>query len=458
MDSSFLDLDILMTRIREPLSKRYFLEAARSYKAGALRSCISSAWVAVVYDLISKYRELSAMGDAPAAAFLQKWDQAMENKNVSKLLELERTILEDATQNTQVLNQMAEDQLKRLREDRNLCAHPAFSEVASLFEPTPELARLHLVNAIDLVLSQQPLQGKAVLEQFSADIQSPGFPANAARVPDYVEQRYIQHIRPQNIKNLGVVLAKALIKGTPPEWQPHLSKVRVSLEVIRDRAPDTWDDISTNIVQWLNVTVPALRTRAIAFIAAFPMFWDRVSAPTRTALQETAANIEPDMLTEYQILAAASLPALRGSILELIGRLSSAQVMEALRLAPFDDLWSPALAAYEASRSFRASEVNFRDFILPFARKMTTARYNELLQVIVGNRQNAEASGTPGLLLALLRDSETRDFPTREVRQQFVLQLTRWLLRDDFAYVIEALQSDGWQAPPPPEHEDEPPF
>lgn len=48
--------------------------------------------------------------------------------------------------------------LQRLRENRHLCVHPAFSAEAELFEPSPELVRLHLVNAINLVLSQEPLQ------------------------------------------------------------------------------------------------------------------------------------------------------------------------------------------------------------------------------------------------------------------------------------------------------------
>lgn len=76
MDNNFVDLDILLTRIREPRSKDYFLDAIKVYKAGALRAALSSAWVAVVYDLILKYRELDAMGDAAATDYLLQWDKA----------------------------------------------------------------------------------------------------------------------------------------------------------------------------------------------------------------------------------------------------------------------------------------------------------------------------------------------------------------------------------------------
>jgi hypothetical protein len=76
MDNIFIDLDILLARIRQPKSRTYLLDAVKAYKAGALRAALSSAWVAVVYDLILKYRELAAMCDAAAHALIQIWDTA----------------------------------------------------------------------------------------------------------------------------------------------------------------------------------------------------------------------------------------------------------------------------------------------------------------------------------------------------------------------------------------------
>jgi hypothetical protein len=171
----------------------YFLDAVKAYKAGALRGALTSAWVALVYDLIAKYRELSALGDAAATAFLQSWDNATSTGDIVKLLQLEASILEDATANTQVVNRIARTHLERLREDRHLCAHPAFSAEVDLFAPSPELVRLHLVNAVDLVLSQEPLQGKAIFDLYDVDVQSSGFPTSHERILDYVEQRSRSH-------------------------------------------------------------------------------------------------------------------------------------------------------------------------------------------------------------------------------------------------------------------------
>jgi hypothetical protein len=256
VDTGFIDLEILLTRIRQPKSKTYFLDAVKAYKAGALRAALSSAWVAVVYDLITKYRELDALGDTVATTFVQSWDAATAARDVRKLLQLEANIVDDATKNTQLVNPIGRIHLERLREDRHLCAHPAFSTEAELFEPSPELVRLHLVNAIDLVLSQEPLQGKAISEQFDLDVQSTGFPNDHVKIQDYVEQRYLARVRSQNIKNFGIVLTKSLLKGVPPQWENQRRKIVSSLVTIRDRAPESWPDLSQSIVRLIDSLEP----------------------------------------------------------------------------------------------------------------------------------------------------------------------------------------------------------
>ena len=62
------------------------------------------------------------------------------------------------------------------------------------------------VNTVDLVLSQEPLQGKAIFDLYDVDVQSPGFPTAYERILDYVEQRYLARVRAQNVRNFGTVL------------------------------------------------------------------------------------------------------------------------------------------------------------------------------------------------------------------------------------------------------------
>jgi len=427
----------------------------KAYKAGALRSALSSAWGAVVYDLIAKYRELSALGDAAAAAFLQKWDNATATGDVKKLLELEAGIITDATATTQVLNRIAGVHLERLHYDRHLCAHPAYSAEAELFEPSPELVRLHLVNAIDLVLSQEPLVGKAIFELFDGDVQSPGFPSAHVRILDYVEQRYLSRVRPQNIKNFGIIVAKSLLKGVPPHWDSLRKKIASSLVAIRDRAPNSWPDISATIVRLINNIEPESRPRAIAFIAAFTDFWEPLEVPTKTALQETVDNIDVDRFEDYQILGAVNLPALRESLLLLIDHLSIGQLAAAVAMEPLDELWPRAVDEYEKSRSYRGSESNFRDLIAPFAGRLANDQHDRLLDAVIKNGENWDAADTPALLLGLLRNTNNADYPTHDVRDRLYQLLYKMHRRQHYQDLLELLQTDGWTFPPPQQQDDE---
>ncbi|PWE78697.1 hypothetical protein XF30_20050 [Bradyrhizobium sp. SUTN9-2] len=448
MDTGFVDLDILLTRIRHPQSKVYFLDAVKAYKAGALRGALTSAWVALVYDLIAKYRELSALGDAAATTFLRSWDNATAAGDIAKLLQLEAGILEDATANTQVVNRIARTHLERLREDRHLCAHPAFSAEAELFEPTPELVRLHLVNAVELVLSQEPLQGKAIFELYDVDVQSPGFPTAYERILDYVEQRYLARVRAQNVRNFGTVLAKSLLKGVPPQWEPLHRKVIPSLVAVRERAAHAWPDISLAIIRLIDSLEPANRARAIAFIAAFPDFWPQLQEPTRTALQATTENADPTTLIDYRVLAGVTMPQFRPALLALFARLNREHLASAIAFHPLADLWPHALEQYRSSSSWRGSEANFNDLIAPFAGRLSSQQLDHLLDAIIENGQNWDAADTDTLMLGVLRNALLADRPSHDARNRFYQHIRRMRRTDKYEDVLTFLQSDGWVLPP----------
>jgi hypothetical protein len=450
VDNSFVDLDILTTKIREPRSRTYFLEAVKSYKAGALRSALSAAWIAVAYDSLLKYRELSAAGDTVATAFTQEWENAETHGDIRKLLELEGSIINHACQDTQLINGIGRTHLERLRQDRHLCSHPAFSTDAELFEPSAELVRLHLVNAVDLVLSQEPLQGKAILEQYHQDVKSIGFPDDSGRLADYVEQRYLLRVRPRQVKNFGVVLAKALLKTIPPDLDKFYDRVALSLQTTCDRAGTCWPDITSAIVRLLDNLEPAFRLRAIGFLASFPSFWNLIAPATRTVLLQTAQNIQATSLDYYRCLRAVELPQFSTVMTAVIDAMPEAKLREAMQVTVIRQFWPPSLSAYRDSGSFRQSEAHFKTLIQPFASALMldATRSGELLQAVSDNGQNWDASETPRLLTNAIASCRQQDFPSRQARDGFYNEMRGYGRVQPYEDLWQVFARDGWTPPP----------
>jgi hypothetical protein len=213
---------------------------------------------------------LDGLRDAEAHAFLEKWDASVLANNVAELLELERSLLDHAHQKMAIIDAMGLRTLKRLYEDRHLSAHPAFSSKDDLYEPTDELVRAHMAAAVELVLAQQPVQGKGVFEALSADVQSPGFPNAPLTIVDYVERKYLANMRSSVLRNFGVVLGKSLIQNIPPEWEPYQSKLPAALLSLKLRRPEEWRGVETELVKLINDDDPANRLRFDRGPSQFP--------------------------------------------------------------------------------------------------------------------------------------------------------------------------------------------
>lgn len=203
------DLDELALRARDADSKVLFLEAVQAYRAGAYRSAVTSAWTVVVYDIISKLRELSLGGDNNASGFVKNLETAVAHQEIRPLQEIERSILDVAVRQFELLGAHEKTDLERLQADRNLCAHPALMRDGQIFQPTPELVRTHLVHVATHLLRHAPVQGKAALDQLLTEIGRPSFPDDKQRVFSVLSER-LSRAKDALVRNLVVMLLKNL--------------------------------------------------------------------------------------------------------------------------------------------------------------------------------------------------------------------------------------------------------
>jgi hypothetical protein len=177
------DLDELVLTCRTERARAYIQEALIAYRGGAYRAAIVSAWIAVVFDLIDKLRELDLAGDAQAKQVIGDFDKQLAQLDggnlqaIPKALEFEREVLTTARDKFQLFDQQQFIDLSRLRDDRNRCAHPTFQR-EGVYQPSAELARTHIRNAIEHALRQSPVQGRSAIESVLATVASEFFPKN----------------------------------------------------------------------------------------------------------------------------------------------------------------------------------------------------------------------------------------------------------------------------------------
>jgi hypothetical protein len=187
MTESLSDIEALVLKCRAEKSREHVAEAVLCYRAGAYRSTIVNAWIAIVFDLIDKIRDLARAGDANAQSLNSQYETYLAQINsgseqgVKKALEFEREILATCRDKLQFFDHQQFRDLCRLREDRHQCAHPSFQSAGEPYRPSAEQARMHLRNAVVHVLSQPPVQGKMAIAELIGLVDSNYFPSDVTR-------------------------------------------------------------------------------------------------------------------------------------------------------------------------------------------------------------------------------------------------------------------------------------
>lgn len=211
--SHLADLDELVLLCRDAKAREYIREAVACYKAGAFRAGIVAAWIAVVFDILHKLEELELTGDKSAKAKLEAFAKIVaggEGK-LKEALEFERGILSMAATDFELMTPQEVVDLQRLQQDRNRCAHPNMQSVGSPYAPSAELARTHIRNAVDILLSREPVQGKAAFDRIDAEVASAYFPTDASAALQHFKTGPLARARDSLVRNLLVAFIKAFL-------------------------------------------------------------------------------------------------------------------------------------------------------------------------------------------------------------------------------------------------------
>jgi hypothetical protein len=295
------DLDELTLRCRDDSARQYIAEAVASYRAGAFRSAIVAAWIAVCFDVIEKFRELALAGDKEAEKQVQDIDATRRTGDLARALKFEREFLELARSKFELISPLEFVDLERLQADRNRCAHPSLTADDQAYVPSAELARLHIHSAVTHLLQHPPVQGKYALDRLLQEIDSDYFPSSAKDAKVAFASGPLRRPRESLVRNLVLVLAKTLLKDKP-EWKRRM-RIAAAMQAIQQLHPEQFartlaDTLSAVFRTVLDVDLLA----TINFLKLVPDSWQYLEADVRQRIQNYTSELPADDLDEMDFL------------------------------------------------------------------------------------------------------------------------------------------------------------
>ena len=113
------------------------------------------------------------------------------------------------------------------------CAYPSLLSLQEPYQPTGELCRYHMRNAIQYLLSQPPVQGKAALDRIWHDIRSEFFPRDVNGAVAALESSPMKRAGESLVRGVVVGLAKDLVTQcrSKDERQRQLAAIHATMKM-----------------------------------------------------------------------------------------------------------------------------------------------------------------------------------------------------------------------------------
>ncbi|MDQ0171757.1 hypothetical protein [Paenibacillus tundrae] len=148
--------------------REYLAEVIACYNMGFYRSAIVSLHNVVLCDFIYKLRTLSEVyEDQKANDILSELGDSQSNID-EKYSEWEKKLIGGVRQ-TKLIDEQEIDLIKRLREDRHHCAHPALKDT-NLYIPNKDQTRAHIRNMFETVFLKETILAKEIIKPILEDI------------------------------------------------------------------------------------------------------------------------------------------------------------------------------------------------------------------------------------------------------------------------------------------------
>ncbi len=405
------DLDDLVLSCRSEVARSQMREAVACYRAGAFRSAIIATWVAVLFDFISKLRELEMSGDKKAAQKLAEFDTARKSSDVKASLDFERDLVESAKDEFELLSPVEAVDMQRLLDDRNRCAHSTMASSDAPYAPSGELVRAHIKAAVSLLLEQPPVQGKAALEQIFKDIKSEYFPTDEDNAYAFLRSGPMARARGPLIRSVTIGVTKDLL--TEFRAQPERGRQFAALRAIGRMYPQ---ESKSALAEILPIKIASVDDEhfhlVIRFVANIDLAWGIVGEAAQLRAKTSVQTAAQEELKKFHS-QALRVPALRSEAILRLDELPPERVVSLARMRPDPAVLPRVLQFLSTAGSFRFAESILEALVL-HANLLSGA---ELLQIARDCKENSQVSfafRTPKFLEDILKNSQVDDVQATE--------------------------------------------
>jgi hypothetical protein len=431
------DLDELALSVRDLNSRIYILEAISAYKAGAFRSSIISTWVAVVYDIISKIRELASQGNKEAIEFANDLDKAIDDKNRNRLEIIEKSVLEKSVSPFGFISNNEIIDLQRLKDDRNMCAHPSFVTEGQLFQPSPELVRMHIAHAILHLLQHMPIQGKEALERFKKDLTQPSFPIEQDEIERFMRRRYSGYARSSLVEGMIDLILKIFIRR---DVTPLVGKERIIIGVltaISKSHPLLYDRQSEKTLNKIVVSLDDNQLlNTVGLISTDIRFWGWIGEDSRIRLINLARTISlEDIISgsgNQRVFYLLDLPELRSILLGVFEKMDIASQMLVISRFPRPEFVDKAIEIFSQAGSFKEAEALGERLIRPMIPFFSGEDVSRVVNVSRDNAQIWSAMRIKSVLIDIFDQTVSYFEITKVAWKEFIEYVLRSNLPDTY--------------------------
>jgi len=408
-----MDIDELIIKCSDNNSKLFIEEAVKSYKAGAYRACINNTWLALVMNITFKIEQLALMNDAEAIKQKDILDKIKVQNNIAGMLNFERDILKTAKEKFEFFDDITLIDLERIKEDRNRCSHPLLNIDNEPFIPSAELARHHLYLAVDKVISEGNVFGKAALDKILQLINNPIFPMWYDDAEKVLKNSFLSSPKKSLVVNLIKVLIKEILNNDK-DWRFNIPKENVLqylFKYFRDITEETFRNMFNKIIDVTN----SLHLRNVrTFFSIDSIIWEILTDDTKIMIQQYVQNLPSENFEDIDSWLSFEPTKQKAQFRISCANRDELMLHTAFFIVP-KEIRERILELYLQSRNYNEANI-FSDTV---ASAVADAGKDELLNFIPKIRENSQVYDSNNLGSVLWKIRNCNLFTHEELNSLF---------------------------------------